>query len=78
MVVRRLRTGVRQGLAPTAQAIWRHVGCHGKEAGKCSTMRRTDRSIHTPTLSTRSRSVLTCAVAQAVPAAWRPRACARM
>jgi hypothetical protein len=61
--------GSRQGVAPTAQATWRHVGCHGNDVGKCRTMRRTDRSTHTATLSSRSRSVVTCAVAQAVPAA---------
>ena len=61
--------GRRQGVAPTAQATCRHVGCHGNDVGKCRTMRRTDRSTQTATLSSRSRSVVTCAVAQAVPAA---------
>ena len=61
-----------QGVAPTAQATCRHVGCQGNDAGKCSTMRRTDRSIHTATLSSRSRSVVTCAVAQAVPGGVSP------
>lgn len=64
---RRARQG--QGVAPTAQATWRQVGCHGNAVGKCRTMRRTDRSTHTATLSSRSRSVGTCAVAHAVPAA---------
>jgi len=39
----------------------------------CKTIRRTEHSTHTASLSNRSRSVVTCASAQAVPAL-----CARM
>jgi len=37
----------------------------------CKTIRRAERSTHTASLSNRSRSVVTCASAQAVPAARR-------
>src|SRR5438445_9387579 len=59
------------GLAPTARARWRHVESQGKVSGMCSTMRRTERSTQTASLSSRSRSVVTWASAQFVPAARR-------
>ena len=71
------RAGVR-GAAPTARASCRQVGRQGQLRGKCSTMRRTERSTHTASLSSRSRSVLTWASAQAVPGARRRRSWNRM
>src|SRR6266581_4317693 len=50
VVVPTARDEAPHGVAPTAAAIWRHVGRHGNEAGKCRTMRRTERSIQTATL----------------------------
>jgi hypothetical protein len=41
-------------------------------------MRRTDRSTHAASLISRSRNVLTCAPAQAVPGAWACRVWNRM
>src|SRR5439155_22835348 len=61
----------RYEVAPTARATCHHVGSQGKLRGKCSTIRRTERSTHTASLSKRSRSVVTWASAQAVPTARR-------
>jgi len=49
----------------------------GAVRGRCNTMRRTERSTHTATLSSRSRSVATCARAQSVPWACCRKACSR-
>jgi hypothetical protein len=54
-----------QGVAPTATASWHHSRRQGKAAGKCRTRRRTERSSQTPSFNSRSRSVVTCAVAHA-------------
>lgn len=50
-----------------ARAICRHIRSHRNAAGKCSTIRRTDRMTHTASLINRSRRVVTCASAQTVP-----------
>jgi len=57
------------GAAPTRSASCRQVESQGYVVGRCSTMRRTERSTHAASLTSRSRSVLTCAPAQAVPCA---------
>ena len=60
-----------QDVAPTARAICRHGRHQGNAAGKCNTIRRTERSTHTASLINRSRSVVTCASAQTVRCARR-------
>jgi hypothetical protein len=60
-----------QLVAATARAIRRQVDSQGNVAGRCKTIRRAERSTHTASLSSRSRSVVTCASAQTVPAARR-------
>ncbi len=61
-------------VAPTARASCRHVESQGNVAGKCRTIRRTERWTHTASLISRSRSVGTWASAQVVPRARRRRA----
>jgi len=62
-----------QGVAPRACASCRHGRSQGKAVGRCKTMRRTERSTQTATLSRRSRNVLTWATAPAMRGAWLQR-----
>ena len=58
-------------VAPTARASCRQGESHGNVRGMWSTIRRAERSTQTASLSSRSRSVVTWASAQLVPAARR-------
>jgi hypothetical protein len=47
------------GDAPSASATLRKVGRKGKDAGRCTTTRRTETSTRAPSFNNRSRSVQT-------------------
>ena len=57
--------------SPTGASRYRFELSQGNVRGRCSTMRRADRSTQTASLINRSRRVVTCAAAQPVPAARR-------